>query len=144
MDTNEGRDTLPASGETAATLRVLVVEDDADLATHLQKWLGRQGYEVRVVSDGAGAVREAGASPPDVVLLDIGLPGIDGYQVAERVHREVAPTLPKVPLLIAVTGRAEEADQRRSREAGIDLHLVKPLDPDQLLRVLQRFQSIIR
>src|SRR5262249_7469533 len=83
------------------------------------------------------------ASPPDVVLLDIGLPGMDGYQVARRIQEEIVPTIPKAPLLIAVTGRGSEADRRCSQEAGIDLHLTKPVEPDQLLRLLERFQRII-
>jgi CheY-like chemotaxis protein len=78
-----------------------------------------------------------------VVLLDIGLPGMVGYQVARRVREEIVPTIPKAPLLIAVTGRDGEADRRRSEEAGIDLHLVKPVDPAALLGLLERFRRII-
>ena len=125
-------------------LRVLVVEDDADLAASLAGWLGRCGHEVRVATDGTAALRATEATHPDVMLLDIGLPGMDGYEVAERVHEELAPAMAKAPLVIAVTGRASEADCRRSRAAGIDLHLLKPLDADQLAHVLQRFQQIIQ
>jgi CheY-like chemotaxis protein len=124
-------------------LRVLVVEDDAGLASDLAMLLGRCGHKVRVASDGAAALEATQASAPDVVLLDIGLPGMDGYQVARRVREEIAPAMAKAPLLIAVTGRAGEADRRRSQEAGIDLHLVKPVDPHELLRLLERFQKII-
>ena len=124
-------------------LRVLVVEDDAGLASDLALLLGRCGHKVRVASDGAAALEATQATAPDVVLLDIGLPGVDGYQVARRVREEMVPAMPKAPLLIAVTGRDGEPDQRRSHEAGIDLHLVKPVDPDQLLRLLERFQRII-
>jgi CheY-like chemotaxis protein len=97
-----------------------------------------------VAPDGPAALRATEASPPDVVLLDIGLPGMDGYEVAERVHEDLAPAMPKAPLVIAVTGREGEDDRRRSAAAGIDLHLTKPVDADLLLRVLRRFQGIIR
>jgi DNA-binding response OmpR family regulator len=122
---------------------VLVVEDDTDLAASLAVWLVLQGHKARVAPDGPAALRAAGDEPPDVVLLDVGLPGMDGYQVAERVREELAPAMPKAPLVIAVTGRESEADRRRSEEAGIDLHLTKPVDAGQLSRVLRRFQRII-
>jgi two-component system, OmpR family, response regulator len=124
-------------------LRVLVAEDDADLAAGLAAWLRLHGHRVRVTADGPAALRAAAADPPDVLLLDLGLPGMDGFGVAERVRREVAPAGPKAPLVIAVTGRGGAEDRRRSREAGIDLHLTKPLDEGLLLRVLRRFRRII-
>jgi CheY-like chemotaxis protein len=130
-------------GPDAPGLRVLVVEDDTDLAASLAVWLVLQGHKARVAPDGPAALRAAGDEPPDVVLLDVGLPGMDGYEVAERVHEDLAPAIPKAPLVIAVTGRESEADRRRSREAGIDLHLTKPVDVEQLSRVLGRFQRII-
>jgi CheY-like chemotaxis protein len=75
-----------------------------------------------------------------VVLLDIALPGMDGWQVAERLRRQPAK---KEPFLIAVAGLGRPADRRRSQEAGIHLHLLKPVDPDCLLSVLRRFQSFL-
>jgi CheY-like chemotaxis protein len=133
-----------ADGPDIPGLRVLVVEDDADLAAGLAGWLGRLGHEVRVAEDGPAALRAAEATSPDVMLLDIGLPGMDGYEVAARVHRELAPAMPKAPLLIAVSGRAGEEDRRRSGEAGIDLHLTKPVDAALLSGLLRRFQNIVR
>jgi two-component system OmpR family response regulator len=114
-------------------LRVLVVEDHADTADSLALLLTLFGHEVRVARDGPTALEMARAFPPDVVLLDIGLPGIDGWQVAERLRQQSGQ---KRPLLIAVTGYGQDADHRRSQEAGIDLHLLKPVDPDQLRRLL--------
>jgi two-component system CheB/CheR fusion protein len=140
---NDSQQDYPAVFAVRPNLRVLVVEDDAELASHLALLLGRRGHQVRIASDGTTALEATQASPPDVVLLDIGLPDLDGYQVAKRVRDEIAPAMPKAPLLIAVTGRDGEADRRRSQEAGIDLHLVKPVDPDRLLRLLERFQRII-
>jgi CheY-like chemotaxis protein len=124
----------------APGLRVLVVEDDADQAA----WLGRLGHQVRVAPDGPAALRAAEATRPDVVLLDIGLPGMDGYEVAVRVHEELAPAMPKAPPVIAVTGRVGEEDRRRSPQASIDLHLTKPVDPVLLFWVLRRFQNIVQ
>jgi two-component system, OmpR family, response regulator len=140
------RDRLDRAGPCpdAPGLSVLVVEDDADLAAGLAGWLGRCGHEARLAPDGPAALRSAEAEPPDVVLLDIGLPGMDGYAVAERIREDLSPALPKAPLVIAVTGRGGGADRRRSRAAGIDLHLTKPVDVGQLSRVLGRFQRIIR
>jgi CheY-like chemotaxis protein len=141
---NDPQQDYPAVFAVRPNLRVLVVEDDADLASHLATLLGRCGHTVRIASDGAAALEATQANAPDVVLLDIGLPGMDGYQVARRVREDMAPAMPKAPLLIAVTGRDGEADRRRSQEVGIDLHLVKPVYPGQLLRLLERFQRIIR
>jgi DNA-binding response OmpR family regulator len=120
-----------------------VVEDDADLAAALAWWLGRHGHAVRVAPDGRAALRMAESSPPDVLVLDLGLPGLDGYGVAERLRERAVPPLAKAPLLIALTGRTGEADRDRSEEAGIHLHLTKPVDPGQLLGVLDRFQEVL-
>ncbi len=110
---------LPAlGGESdsphAPGLRVLVVEDDPDLAAWLAGWLGRQGYQARVAPDGPTALRAADVEPPDVVLLDIGLPGaMDGFQVAERLREGLAPAMRKAPLLIAVTARGDSSTKRK-------------------------------
>src|SRR6516162_6114764 len=101
-------------------LRVLVVEDHADTAASMAVLLRIRGHEVEVAPDGPSALRIAADRPPDVALLDIGLPGLSGWHVARRL-RERAPG--KTPLLIAVTGYGREADRRRSLEAGIHLHL---------------------
>jgi two-component system CheB/CheR fusion protein len=79
----------PVPGSNATGLRVLVVEDDPHLATDMAVWLSCQGHKARVATDGPAALRTAEADPPDVVLLDIGLPGMDGYAVAERVREEL-------------------------------------------------------
>ncbi len=122
-------------------LRVLLVEDHADSAATTAMLLRRSGHEVKVASDGPTALGEAQRIQPDVVLLDIGLPGdVDGYEVAKRLQEQKAA---KKPLLVAVTGFDSEDDRRQSAEVGIDLHLVKPADMDALLRLLKRFQRII-
>jgi CheY-like chemotaxis protein len=122
-------------------LRVLVVEDHADTAESMAVLLRLHGHEVEVAPDGPTALRVAAQNPPDVALIDIGLPGgTDGWEVARRLQERAAG---KMPLLIAVTGYGQEADRRRSEQAGIDLHLLKPADPEDLKTLLARFKTII-
>jgi CheY-like chemotaxis protein len=121
-------------------MRVLVVEDNPEMAAGLAGLLRTAGHEVEVAPDGPSAVEAAQSRPPDVMLLDIGLPRMDGYEVARRVQEQPGP---KRPLLVAVTGRETDEDRRRSEEAGIDLHLTKPVDPDGLQKLLGRFRSVI-
>jgi signal transduction histidine kinase len=118
---------------TAKHLRVLVVEDNRDAADSLRMLLEWYGYEVTVAYSGPDGVTVAEQWQPDVVLCDIGLPGLDGYGVASRLRRN--PSTAKAHL-IAVTGYGAEDDQRRSREVGFDAHLVKPVDPDALQGIL--------
>jgi CheY-like chemotaxis protein len=122
-------------------LFILVVEDDEETAHTTAALLQSYGHEVQLALDGATALRAAQEHPPDVVLLDIGLPELDGYEVAKLLYRRLPHA--RRPLLIAVTGLGQAEDCRRSYEAGIDLHLVKPLDPGQLLGVLSRFQQLM-
>src|SRR5262245_32422155 len=115
-------------------LRVLVVEDEPDLAFSEAVLLRLEGYEVAVAGDGPAALREAQNFQPDVVLLDIGLPGMDGYRVA-RALQERTPV--KRPLVIACSGFEEEAAGTGAPEAGIDLYLLKPVDMAALQKVLE-------
>jgi CheY-like chemotaxis protein len=124
----------------AGPLRILVVEDNAETAATLATLLGLAGHEVRVAHDGPTALEVVQAVPLDVVLLDIGLPGMNGWQVVERLRQQPAQ---KRPLLIALTGYGQDADRRRSQKAGIALHLVKPVVPDELLGLLSRFQRLL-
>jgi CheY-like chemotaxis protein len=121
-------------------LRVLVVEDDEDTITSLTMLLRLYGYEVEVAADGPTALWVVGLWQPDVVLLDIRLPKMNGWVVAKQI-RELRTE--KGPFLIAITGYGMEADRVRSQEAGIDLHLVKPVDADVLNSVLKRFQAVV-
>ena len=113
--------------------RILIVDDNADAAATLNVLLRSLGYETRVAHTGAEALNIAPEFKPDVVLLDIGLPGIDGYEVARRLRTLVQHRPMKI---VAVTGWGEEADKQRSREAGIDVHLVKPIDSTDLQSAL--------
>jgi len=122
-------------------LRVLVAEDEADAAAALAELLRREGHEPIIARNGLEALDLAGRAPPDVVLLDIGLPGLDGYRLAERLQAQVDG---RRPLLVAVTGRGADLDRACSAAAGVDLHLVKPVDPHQLLSLLRRFCDTVR
>jgi len=119
-------------------VRVLVVEDNVDAAESLATLLRMWGHDVRVVHDGRDAIDAARIYEPEVVLLDIGLPGLDGYQVAERLRRDVG--LDRA-LLVAMTGYGQPEDRRRSREAGIQHHFVKPVEPFVLRDLLAEVAS---
>jgi PAS domain S-box-containing protein len=113
--------------------RVLLVEDNLDAAEALAELLRLWGHDVEVAHDGAAAVQSASTRRPDVILLDIGLPGMDGYQVAGALRR-----LPELQgtLIVALTGYGQESDRQRSARAGFDCHLVKPVDLEELRRLV--------
>jgi PAS domain S-box-containing protein len=113
--------------------RVLVVDDNTDTALGLSKLLKLLGHDVQTAFNGPTAIELARTYKPEVILLDIGLPGMDGYAVVRRLRKEDAC---KNALIVAVSGYGREEDRRRSREAGFDQHLVKPVDYDALLSVL--------
>ncbi len=124
----------PATPVEKPRVRVLVVDDNVDSARATAKILARNGYDVQVAYDGPEAVETAILHQPAFVFLDIGLPGMNGYEVATRLRQE--PEL-KGAMLVAVSGYGEEGDRRRSREAGFDQHLVKPVDPIVLLALMK-------
>lgn len=112
--------------------RIALVEDNADSREMLYKLLQLDGYEVFAARDGLEGVELVVQHQPEVALVDIGLPGIDGYEVARRVREALGDRI----LLIALTGYGREEDRRAVLTAGFDEHLVKPLDPDDLIRIL--------
>ncbi len=127
---------LPEAPSPAVrTLRILVVEDNRDSAESLQLLLTLMGHEVRVAYTGPDGVREAAGWLPDVIISDIGLPGLDGYGVASELRRNPATANAR---LIAVSGYGGEEDRRRAMESGFDFHLTKPADPDVLQELLAR------
>ena len=117
---------------------MLVVDDNRDTAVGLTKLLRASGYRVTTADDGPAALEAARAERPEVILMDIGLPGMDGYRVAEQLRNEEGL---HATLLIAISGYGQEQDRRRSREAGFDHHLVKPIDYESLLCLLARPKS---
>lgn len=123
----------PRPGPEPASLRVLLVEDNPAAAEGLRDLLSLWGHEVSFAPDGEAALQAVDGTPPDVVLLDLGLPGIDGFEVARRLRRR--PGFESV-LLVAVTGYGQERDRQRTQEAGFDLHLLKPVAPEELKRLL--------
>jgi CheY-like chemotaxis protein len=123
-----------------ARLQVLVVEDNLDAAQTTAQLVRLGGHDARVAGDGPSALQALYQGQPDVVLLDLGLPGMDGFEVARRM-RELSRD--KDPFFIAITGHGQERDRRRSHEAGIDLHLLKPVDPRTLQDLLKRFARVV-
>jgi CheY-like chemotaxis protein len=130
---------MAATHSNGRGLDVLVVDDDRDTADSVALLLRLHGHAAHVAHSGPDALHMAEQQPPDVVLLDIGLPGLDGYEVAKRLR---AMPWERRPLLIALTGFGTDRDRRRSAEAGIDLHWVKPADPEWL-RLLDRLGEIL-
>jgi CheY-like chemotaxis protein len=120
-----------ASG--TASLRVLVVEDSIDSAETMGELIVRWGYEVQLAHDGVSALTIARAFRPHVILLDIGLPDIDGYAVAHRLRGEDLGG----DILVALTGYGEPQDRTRAQQAGFDRHLTKPVAPDALQELLR-------
>jgi PAS domain S-box-containing protein len=119
-----------------ARCRVLLVDDNQDLVVSMSRWLRQLGHDVRIAHDGATAIRMADEFRAEVVLLDIGMPQVNGYEVARTLR---SSSWGREMLLVAVTGWGQEEDQRRSAEAGFDLHMTKPVDP----LVLERFLDSI-
>ena len=121
--------------------RILVVEDNQEYAQGLRRLLESAGHEVHICSDGLGALSQAPAFDPDVILLDLGLPGMDGYEVARRIREDKSLARAK---LAVISGYACEEDRQRSREIGVDEHLAKPVQFSELLRVVAQTECIPR
>jgi two-component system CheB/CheR fusion protein len=119
-------------GPGGSRRRVLLVDDNRDAADSLALLLQASGHEVRTAHDGLAGLEAARAARPEVVLLDIGLPRMDGYEVARRLRAQLGHDV----VLVALTGYGQADDRRRAREAGFNIHLVKPVDLDALERLL--------
>lgn len=119
--------------ETIATRRILVVDDNPDIADSLAMLLKQLGAEVAIANGGPSALETLPIFRPSVVLLDIGMPGMDGFEVARRIRQQPGG---RDIVLIALTGWGQEQDRRQSRDAGIDHHLVKPVDLELLKELL--------
>ncbi len=130
-----------AAEEPAATnrRRILIVDDNQDSAESLAMLLTLKGNETHTASDGQEAVEAAARLRPDVILLDIGLPNMNGYEACRRIREQ--PGGNEV-VIVALTGWGQDEDRRRSREAGFDEHLVKPLDPAVLMKLLAATASV--
>ncbi len=128
---------VPVAEKQPTTLgtRVLIVEDERDNRVTLEKLLQLYGCEVMTTSDGQAGFEAIARWKPDFAIVDIGLPGIGGFEVARRVRSELCD----MPIqLIAVTGYGQSEDRAAVFQAGFDAHLVKPIDPNVLVRLLAR------
>jgi PAS domain S-box-containing protein len=125
---------LPVEPGTGPALRLLLVDDSVDAATLLSMVLEADGYDVRIAHESTQALEIAAQFKPEVVLLDLGLPGMDGFQLAQEM-RKLDSTASA--LLVAVTGYGQAGDRQRSHDAGFDYHLVKPVAVDEIHRVIE-------
>ena len=127
-----------SSPADSSQVRILVADDNDDAASSLATLLGFRGHAVRVAGDGASAVRLAETFRPHIALLDISMPGMDGYATAEAIRsRPWGNEL----LLVALTGWANATDRARALKSGFDIHVAKPVDFDSLDRIISQFES---
>ena len=122
------------------TPHLLVVDDNRDSAKTMTRLLQALGHEVHTAHDGETALKEATSFRPEIILLDIGLPGMDGYEVARRLRQEEGMHAMR---LVAMTGYGQEEDRRRAEHAGFDQHLTKPVDPTELQELLARPKALV-
>jgi CheY-like chemotaxis protein len=128
--------TVPSDFAEAPALkpsRILVVDDDSDTVESIGIYLRLRGYEVALALNGAAALLMAPVLQPDVVLLDLGMPKVDGFTVARQLRDIIEPP----PILVAMTGYSDEAYLRRARESGFDCYLLKPFGLDDLVQFLK-------
>jgi two-component system, OmpR family, response regulator len=123
----------------SVSMKILIVEDEADAADSLAVLLRVSGHDVHVTFDGPSALSAAESRPPDVVLLDLGLPGMDGWEVVRRLRQMRFSRRPQV---IAVTGYDGAEHRKRSYQMGVDFHLAKPADPEMISAVLERLELL--
>jgi two-component system CheB/CheR fusion protein len=140
----------PSSLENGPTLgtngvlqrkRILIVEDNLHYALGLRRLLESAGHQVHICNDGLAALSQAPAFAPDVILLDLGLPGMDGYEVARQIRADESLARARI---VVISGYACEEDRRRSREIGVDEHLAKPVRFSELLRIVTATGRMLR
>jgi len=136
-----GGENAPSTKEAAAPVRgrrILIVDDNEDAAESIARFLELEGHEVKTVGDGPQAIACVPVFAPQIVVLDIGLPGLSGYEVAKRMRQ--MPATQNV-LLIALTGYGQKEDMQRAMEAGFDRHFVKPTDPQKLVELIAQWPA---
>ena len=136
----EAEAAAPLAAATGIRSRVVVIDDNADAAHAMAMLIKALGGEARVACDGERGLTEVLASPPDVVLLDIGMPGLDGYETCRRIRRALGGAV----VIVALTGWGQEQDKQAAEHAGFDAHLTKPADPATLARLLASTASASR
>jgi len=125
---------IPESSSKHAS-RILVIDDNVDLANGLARLLRILGHHVQVAYDGPSGLDKAKELNPEFILLDIGLPGMDGYQAAAHIRREEGT---KSAMIVAISGYGEEEDRRRAEQAGFNHYLVKPIAFEDLIEILSK------
>jgi CheY-like chemotaxis protein len=125
---------IPAPVKGSGPLRVLIVDDNRDAAELTAELLGDAGYAVRIAFDPATALQLAEELPPEVAILDLGLPVMDGFELARRLRDQTQSP----PRFIALTGYGQDNDRARTASAGFAAHLVKPIDPEELVRAIEQ------
>ncbi len=116
--------------------RVLIVDDEPNIVLSLQFLLSREGYDIDIARDGESALELAARKPPDLVVLDLMLPGLDGYEVCRRLRASAATAATKI---VVVTARAREAERVRGLEEGADAYVTKPFSTRELIATVGRF-----
>lgn len=124
---------------TTTARRILLVDDNRDAAESLAMVLKLSGHDTHIAHDGLEAVEKAAQLSPDIILLDIGLPKINGFEAARRIRKQSQSNR---PVLVALTGWGQDADRQESREAGFDAHVMKPVDPNVLANLLFEFPAV--
>jgi CheY-like chemotaxis protein len=140
------RQLFAASGEPGSRpgpepLRIVIAEDDRDSAATLEALLNDEGHQTRCVHHGRDVVGTVGQFGSDVVILDIGMPGMTGYEVARELRARYGSAK---PILVAVTASGKAADKLMAKNAGIDFHVSKPYDPRQLLALIKKIAEANR
>jgi CheY-like chemotaxis protein len=120
---------------SAVGRRILVADDNRDLLELMQEMLEHHGHEIRIAYNGPDAVQICEEFKPDIVFLDIGLPGLNGYEVAKQIRKGASCTKMQI---VAVTGFARDADRTRALESGFNEHVAKPIDFDRISKLLQK------
>jgi CheY-like chemotaxis protein len=132
MDSDHPQGAIPAPAQISR--RILVADDNRDVAETLAALLQIDGHEVTLVHDGASAIDAFALVLPEIVLLDIGMPGLNGYEVARRIRRSYPDSPAK---LVAITGWGQDDDKARAIDAGFDYHLTKPVDLQHLSEIVK-------
>jgi CheY-like chemotaxis protein len=137
-DAKRDRDTGSASGagRSATAKRILIVDDDVDAAESLAQILRVHGHLVQTADGGAGAVALAARQLPDMIFMDLGMPGMDGLAAARRIRAQPGGESVRI---VALTGWGQDSDRERTRAAGIEEHLVKPVSPEALLALFEDY-----
>jgi CheY-like chemotaxis protein len=125
----------PVSGHSSRTERVLLIDDNEDITDLFSTYLELSGFDVRTAHDGPSALRVAATYKPTVAILDLGLPVMDGYEIAAKLVEQLGGSAPR---LIAMSGYGRKDDLERTRLAGFEKHLVKPVDANLLLRAISQ------